>query len=82
MNSPFVYLRCFIQDLSTSGNGKDGSEQISEGVSICHKPPTQDVQQFLSILRFDSSDKVNALGRYADPEASKTDNQGFESPFY
>jgi len=31
MNSPFVHLRCFIPDLSTSRNGAAGSEQIREG---------------------------------------------------
>jgi hypothetical protein len=29
--APFVHLRCFIQDLSTSRNGEGGSEQIREG---------------------------------------------------
>jgi hypothetical protein len=57
MNSPFVHLRCFIQDLSTSRNGKGGSEQIREGAQISGKPPTDDVERFLSMLRFDSREK-------------------------
>lgn len=34
MNSPFVHLRCFIQDLSTSRNGEGDSEQIREGAPV------------------------------------------------
>jgi hypothetical protein len=51
---------------------EDGSEQISEGASVFQKPPTNNVERFLSILRFDSKGKVNALERYADPVARKT----------
>jgi hypothetical protein len=43
---------------------------------------THDVERFLSMLRFDSREKVNALGHNADLEVSKTDNERFESPFY
>jgi hypothetical protein len=42
------------------------------GASISRKPPTADVERFLSMLRFDSKGKVNALGRYADVGISKT----------
>jgi hypothetical protein len=52
------------------------------GASIFQKPPTDDVERFLSLLRFDSREKVNTLGRYADLAATKTDNQRFKSPFY
>jgi len=31
------------------------------GAQIPKKPPTPDVERFLSLLRFDSSGKVNAL---------------------
>ena len=58
-----------------------GSEQISEGASISQKPPTDDVERFLSMLRFDSRGKVNALGRYADVATSKTGIQWFESHY-
>jgi hypothetical protein len=42
------------------------------GASVFLRPTTHDVERFLSMLRFDSREKANALGRYADPEASKT----------
>ena len=38
-----------------------GSEQIREGAQISQKPPTDDVERFLSMLRFDSREKVDAL---------------------
>ena len=38
-----------------------GSEQIREGAQILMKPPTDHVERFLSMLRFDSGEKVNAL---------------------
>jgi hypothetical protein len=38
-----------------------GSEQIREGASISPKPPTDHVERFLFMLRFDSGKKVNAL---------------------
>jgi len=34
----FVRLRCFIQDLSTSGNGEGSSEQIREGAQEKNMP--------------------------------------------
>jgi hypothetical protein len=44
------------------------------GASVFQKPPTDDVEWFLSMLRFDSREKVEALGRKPDLEMSKTDN--------
>ncbi len=58
-----------------------GSEQVRLGAQISKKPPTADVERFLSMLRFDSREKVNALGLYVDPEASKTGIERFESDF-
>jgi hypothetical protein len=52
-----VRLRHFVQDLSTSRNGEGGSEQIREGAQIFRKPLTDDVERFLSMLRFDSREK-------------------------
>ena len=46
---------------STSGNGEGGSEQIREGALVSQKPTTDAVERFLSMLRFDSRGKVNAL---------------------
>ncbi len=45
----------------------------TQGAQISEKPPTHDVERFLSMLRFDSKDKVNALGCYVELEASKSD---------
>lgn len=70
-----------MQDLSTPGNGEGGSEQVREGALICPKLPTDNVEWFLSMLRFDSRGKMNALGRSIDPEASKTGISRFESNF-
>jgi hypothetical protein len=52
------------------------------GALVSQKPPTDNVERFLSILRFDSRGKVNALGRNADLEMRKTDDERFESLFY
>jgi hypothetical protein len=60
-SSPFVYLRSLVQGLSTPGNGKGGSEQISEGAHISKKPPTHDVERFLSMLSCNSGGKENTL---------------------
>ena len=50
LKSPFVYIRSLVQGLSTPGNGEGGSEQIRAGASISQKPPTDDVERFLSLL--------------------------------
>ena len=63
-----------MQGFSTPGNGKGSSEHVPLGASISQKPPTENVERFLSMLRFDSREKVNALGRYANLEMSKTDS--------
>jgi hypothetical protein len=42
------------------------------GASIFQKPPTHDVERFLSMLMSDSREKVNALACNTDPEADKT----------
>ena len=42
------------------------------GAQISKRPLTDDVERFLSMLRFDAKEKVNALGGYVDPQASKT----------
>ncbi len=49
-----------------------GSEQIREGAPIFLKPPTDDVERFLSLLSFDSKRKVNAWRCNADLAGSKT----------
>lgn len=72
LNSPFVYLRSLVQGLFTPENGKGGLDYLHVGASISQNPPTDDVERFLSMLRFDSRGKVNALGRYADPKAIET----------
>ena len=72
LNSPFAYIRSLVQNLSIPGNGEGGSEHVPLGAQISKKPPTDNVERSLSMLRFDSREKVNALGRYVDPEASNT----------
>jgi hypothetical protein len=72
LNSPFVYLRSLTQSLSTPGNGDGSSEHVRSGALISQKPPTHDIEGFLSMLRFDSREKVHALGHYVDPEANTT----------
>jgi hypothetical protein len=63
LNSTFVYLRSLLQDLSsTPGDGEGGSEHVPLGASVSQKPPTDSVERFLSMLSFDSREKVNALG--------------------
>ena len=71
---------------SSSGPGRGPLKaktgvRVSVGASVSQKPPTQDVERFLSMLRFDSREKLNTLGRYTDLKMSKTDNERFESPF-
>jgi hypothetical protein len=61
LNSPFVYLRSVVDDLFTPDFREGGSEQIREGAQISAKPPTHNVERFLSMLRFDSRGKANAL---------------------
>ena len=58
--------------LSTPNSREGGSEHFPLGAQISQRPPTDNVERFLSMLRFDSRGKVNALWRYADPEANKT----------
>jgi hypothetical protein len=57
----FAYLRSLLQNLSFPGSRDGGSEHVRLGVSVCQKPPTKDVERFLSMLRFDSRGKVIAL---------------------
>ena len=38
-----------------------GSEQIREGAQISEKPPTDHIERFLFMLRFDPRGKVNVL---------------------
>ena len=61
LNSPFVYLRSLVEGLSNAGNGKGSSEHVLLRASSSQKPPTDDSEPFLSTLRFDSKEKVNAL---------------------
>jgi hypothetical protein len=56
----------------TSGSREGGSEHVPLGASVSQRPPTDNVQRFLSMLRFDSREKANASGRYADAETDKT----------
>ena len=46
------------------------------------KPPTDYVERFLSMLRFDSREKLKALGSYVDLEVTKIGVHQFESAYY
>ena len=54
------------------GSGDGSSEHVPLGASVSQRPPTDNSERFLSMLRFDSRGKVNALGGYVNPEATKT----------
>jgi hypothetical protein len=47
-----------------------GSEQIPEGASICQKPPIDNVERFLSMLRFDSGENAR-FSHSVEPEMGK-----------
>jgi hypothetical protein len=72
LNSTFIYLRCFVQDLSTPVSGEGGSEHVPLGASVCQRPPTDNVERFLSILRSNFRRKVDELSVIGDAEADKT----------
>jgi hypothetical protein len=55
-----VHWTIFLHSISPDF-WEGGSEQISEGAQISQKPPTNNVERFLSILRLDSREKVNIL---------------------
>jgi len=62
LNSLLVRLCSLVEGSFTPGNGEGGSEQVPLGASVFQKPPTDNVERFLSILRIDSKEKVNTLG--------------------
>jgi hypothetical protein len=67
LNLTSVYSCSLTQNLlSTPGNGEGGSEHVPLGASVCQRPPTDHVERFLSMLRFDSRGKVHALGLDTD----------------
>jgi len=41
--------------------GGGGSEQVRDTLLDLQEPPTDDVERFLSLLRFDARDKLNDL---------------------
>jgi hypothetical protein len=55
--------------------------RISVGAQNFQKPPTDDVEQFLSMLRFVSKEKVNALTTPVDPDTENIVVKWFESLF-
>ena len=54
-----IILLCTISPDFREG----GSEQIREGAQIPSRPPTDRVERFLSMLRFDSGGEVNDLAK-------------------
>jgi hypothetical protein len=63
LNSPFVYLRSLVQDLSTSGNGEGGSEHVPLGAPKFDKTSqnSQNVEEFLAGLRFEQMGKLDMV---------------------
>lgn len=64
---------------SSSGLGRSPFKattgvRIPVGASISRKPPADDVERFLSMLRPDSKEKVNALGLDTDLKTTETPN--------
>ena len=62
---------------SSSGPGRSPLKaqtgvRVPLGASVSQKPPTADVERFLSMLRVDSKGKVNALDSYVDLETNTT----------
>jgi hypothetical protein len=51
------------------------------GVQISQKPPTDEVERFLSMLEFDSGGKSYCWGRYVTVKAGTTSIEWFESVF-
>jgi hypothetical protein len=58
-----------------------GSEQISLGASDSKKPPTDDVERFLSMLCFDSKGKLRDVGIEIDHLLPSKRGKEFESCF-
>ena len=54
-----------------SHNSRDGwcSEHVAHGSSTLKEPPTDDVERFLAMLRFDSREKLEDLGFDTNPNA-------------
>ena len=62
LNSPFLYLRSVVDYFFTPSNREGcSSEQINVGAPTSQKPPTSDVERFLSMLRFDSKENLGDL---------------------
>lgn len=63
LNSPFVYLRSLVDNLSTPSNGEGGSEHIREGTpsKIHPEPQSLVVEKFLLMLRLEYRGKLAEL---------------------
>jgi hypothetical protein len=59
--SPFVYLRSIADDLQDSNPLDRGSEQVRLGAQVLKNRSADDVDWFLSMLRFDSKGKLGEL---------------------
>jgi hypothetical protein len=62
---------------SSSGPGRSPLKaqtgvRVPLGASVFQEPPTDNVERFLSMLKFDSKGKVNALDSYVDLETNTT----------
>ena len=53
----------------------------AKGHQNLQKPPTNHVERFLSMLRFDSRGKSECFDHSVEPDVSKTDVEWFETLF-
>ena len=60
-NSPFAYLQNLVEDLFTFNNVSRCSSQVSLGAQVFKDRSTDDVERFLSKLRFDSNGKLESF---------------------
>ena len=50
LHSPFAYLSTLATSLNRGSEEGCGSEHVPLGASVCQKPPTDNVEGFLSML--------------------------------
>ena len=63
LNSPFLYLRSPVQNLSTHGNGDGDSENVGEGSYPLDTTGqnSQKLEEFVAGLRFEQKGKLDLV---------------------
>jgi len=67
LNSPFVYFRSLVKDLSTPEAGMAVRNMSDQGYKFQNNRQQLMLCGFLFMLRLDSREKMNTLARYGDP---------------